>query len=108
MRCFFAPQELRTIWELESGVTRRRLSGLLPRMHEVVLFIPDRLHTPSNMTWKFETVWPHLRPGGVLIADDVQGQPAFQDFVAKTRPKIYKIVIEERKDAAFGVAVKGP
>jgi len=38
----------------------------------------------------------------------VQGQPAFQDFVAKTRPKFYKIVIEERKDAAFGVAVKGP
>jgi len=72
------------------------------------LFIHDSLHTRSNMTWEFETVWPHLRPGGVLIADDVQGQSAFEEFVAGKKPLFSAIVIEENKDAAFGVVLKSP
>ncbi len=104
----FVPQELRTVWQLERGVTRRHLPGLLDRVRTVDLFIHDSLHTRSNMTWEFETVWPHLRPGGVLIADDVQGQAAFPDFVAKVHPQFSAVVIEDSKDATFGVAVKGP
>jgi hypothetical protein len=104
----YVPPELRTVWHLERGVTRRRLPGLLARLHTLDLFIHDSLHTRSNMTWEFEMVWPHLRPGGLLIADDVQDQPAFQNFVAKARPQFSAVVTEERKDAMFGVAVKGP
>jgi len=104
----FVPQELRTNWKLERGVTRRHLPRLLSRLRTVDLFIHDSLHTRSNMTWEFETVWPHLRPGGVLIADDVQSQPAFEEFVARNHPQFSAIVIEENKDAAFGVALKGP
>ncbi len=104
----FVPQELRTDWHLERGATRRHLPGMLSRLRTVDLFIHDSLHTRSNMMWEFERVWPHLRPGGVLIADDVQGQPAFEEFVARRNPQFSAIVIEENKDAAFGVALKGP
>ena len=103
----YVPPELRTVWHLERGVTRRHLPRLLAKVRTVDLFLHDSLHTRSNMTWEFETVWPHLRPGGVLIADDVQGQPAFLDFIAKARPQFGAVVVEDNKDAAFGVAVKG-
>jgi predicted O-methyltransferase YrrM len=102
----FVPQELRASWELERGLSRKRLPGLLARLQTIDLFIHDSLHTRSNMSWEFEIVWPHLRPGGVLIADDVQGQPAFPDFVAQTHPRFSAIVVEKSKNAAFGVAVK--
>ncbi len=104
----FVPQELKINWHLERGITRRHLPGLLSRLRTVDMFIHDSLHTRSNMTWEFETVWPHLRPGGVLIADDVQGQPAFEEFVARKNPLFSATVIEANKDAAFGVALKGP
>src|SRR5882762_9915443 len=104
----FVPQELKIKWHLERGATRRHLPGMLSRLRTVDLFIHDSLHTRSNMMWEFERVWPHLRPGGVLIADDVQGQPAFEEFVARRNPQFSAIVIEENKDAALGVALKGP
>lgn len=103
---FFVPQELTVGWQLQRGVTRRSLPGLLARIPVVDMFLHDSLHTRSNMTWEFETVWPYLRPGGVLISDDVQAHSAFQDFVAKTHPQFSAVVVEEGKEAAFGVAVK--
>lgn len=50
---------------------RESLPALLERIRHVDLFVHDDLHTPDHMTWEFETVWPHLRSGGVLAADDV-------------------------------------
>ena len=102
----FVPQELRANWELGRGVSKRLLPSLLDRLHTVDLFIHDSLHTRLNMGWEFEAVWPHLRPGGVLIADDVQSQPAFLNFVSKTHPFFSAIVTEKSKSAAFGMVVK--
>ncbi len=36
------------------------------------LFLHDSLHTTRNMRREFETVWPSLRAGGLLLADDVE------------------------------------
>jgi len=104
----FVPQQLRTIWQLQRGTARRYLPQLLAQLETIDMFIHDSLHTRSNMAWEFETVWPHLRPGGMLIADDVQDHSVFLDFVAKAQPHFSAIVAEESKVAAFGVAVKAP
>jgi Methyltransferase domain len=50
---------------------RLALPALLSRLPDVDIFFHDDLHTPDHMLWEFELVWPHLRPGGVLISDDV-------------------------------------
>lgn len=50
---------------------RTALPELLARLPWVDLFFHDDLHTPDHMLWEFELVWPHLRPSGALIADDV-------------------------------------
>jgi len=67
------------------------------------IFIHDSLHTYANMTWEFQTVWPYLRAGGVLISDDVDGHSAFSDFVSQVGPSVSAVVAEKGKRAGFGV-----
>jgi predicted O-methyltransferase YrrM len=33
------------------------------------------------MIFEFETVWPYLKNGGILISDDIISNNAFKDFV---------------------------
>jgi len=46
------------------------LPALLCQLPHVDIFFHDDLHTPDHMLWEYELVWPHIRPGGVLISDD--------------------------------------
>jgi predicted O-methyltransferase YrrM len=49
---------------------RSALPRLLSEVKEVDLFFHDDLHTPAQMRWEFNLVWPHIAPGGVLASDD--------------------------------------
>jgi predicted O-methyltransferase YrrM len=53
------------------GDVRRALPELLRSVPCVDLFFHDDLHTPDQMLWEYELIWPKLRPGGVLVSDDV-------------------------------------
>lgn len=101
------PRELRTWWTLHRGATRRLLAPLVRRLEVVDLFLHDSLHTYSNMRWEFATVWPALRPGGLLIADDVEGNTAFQELSQRVDVSHAWVVQEKSKESMFGVAVKG-
>lgn len=50
---------------------RTALPRLLSSLPHIDIFFHDDLHTPDHMLWEYESVWPRLRPGGVLISDDV-------------------------------------
>lgn len=50
---------------------RTALPPLLARIPYVDIFFHDDLYTPDHMRWEFEQVWPCLRSGAVLVADDV-------------------------------------
>ena len=73
----------------------------------------DSLHTHRNMRREFDTVWPHLREGGLLLADDVERNRAFGELRQKD-PTLWRVV-EDREispfqgnaaPVVFGVAVK--
>jgi predicted O-methyltransferase YrrM len=100
------PQELRSRWQLHRGSTRRLLAPVLERLAPIDMFLHDSLHTFGNMRSEFDAVWPALRPGGVLIADDVEGNAAFQELVQRTDVVHACVVREIAKDSLFGVAVK--
>ena len=51
-------------------------------------------------------VWPHLRPGGLLVADDVEGNSAFLELTRKSGVAFSTTIQEEAKKSLFGVAVK--
>jgi predicted O-methyltransferase YrrM len=49
---------------------REALPQVLAQIPYVNLFFHDDLHTPDHMLWEYETIWPKLCPGGILLSDD--------------------------------------
>ena len=74
------PPRLRSRWRLHRSPSKRVLRGLLDEVGVIDLFVHDSLHTYRNMKWEFETIWPYLREGGMVIADDVQDNAAFLEL----------------------------
>jgi predicted O-methyltransferase YrrM len=74
------PSKLRHRWTLIIGSSRERLGPLLDEIGTIDLFLHDSEHTYENMLFEFRTVYPKLREGGVLLADNVDWNSAFFDF----------------------------
>jgi len=97
------PNELRSRWNICRGRARDVLPKVLSDVKEVNVFLHDSLHTYRNMAFEFQTVWPRLRAGGVLLSDDVGMNGAFEDFCSMVSPAFSAT----DGSAYFGVAVKG-
>lgn len=107
------PDSLTRRWTLHRGSSRRVLPGLLENLGEIDLFLHDSLHTKRNMLFEFEAVWPALRPGGVILADDVERNAAFGEL-KKRNPALWRVVSDRETHplhgnkalVVFGVAVR--
>lgn len=107
------PEDLRQRWRLHRGASGRVLPGLLRVSGPVGLFVHDSLHTRRNMRREFDTVWPDLSPGGLLLADDVERNSAFADLRRKG-PALLRVVRDRERDplhgraapVVFGIAAK--
>jgi predicted O-methyltransferase YrrM len=97
---FIVPKEVRDRWHLTIEFSRDVLEPLLSEVGEIDLFFHDSEHSYDNMMFEFNATWRHLRPAGVLIADDIERNSAFDDFVKAKRIRAY------RKLYAFGVVKK--
>jgi predicted O-methyltransferase YrrM len=100
-------------WRLHRGSSARVLPRLLEEASTIDLFVHDSLHTLRNMRREFDTVWPHLRNGAVLMADDVERNSAFSELRRK-RPALWRVV-QDREESplhgraapvVFGIAIK--
>ena len=100
------PGELRKRWTLHRGTSAQLLRPLLSKLSSVDMFVHDSLHTYQNMSDEFAAAWPILRPGGVLVSDDIQGNAAFRELAARPDVAAHVVLQEQGKDALFGVAVK--
>lgn len=99
------PGRLRDRWVLHRGMSRHVLPRVLDDLGSVDLFLHDSLHTYANMRFEFAEVWPRLAAGGVVIADDVQGNAAFAELSAGHR-SFACVVQQSRKNAMFGMLLK--
>jgi predicted O-methyltransferase YrrM len=107
------PERFRGRWRLHRGASGRMLPRLLQETGPVDFFVHDSLHTLRNMRREFETVWPRLRTGGALLADDVERNAAF-DELRKNNPSFWRVVGDREKDplhgraapVVFGIAIK--
>jgi predicted O-methyltransferase YrrM len=79
------PENLKDRWQLHRGSARHLLPEVLQQNGPIDLFIHDSLHTYSHMLWEFNTVTPYLRPGGVLLSDDIAENKAFHDWTSRRR-----------------------
>lgn len=78
------PEELRSRWRYQWGLSRRLLPATLMRFAGAgpCVFVHDSDHRFENMRWEFETARRMLDPGGWIIADDVHFNTAFVEFAA--------------------------
>jgi len=83
---------------LELGDSRKKLEPLCARVAPVDIFLHDALHTYSSQLREYRTVWPFIRPGGLLISDDVNN-PAFVEFAREVGTLPHLVVGSSRGDA---------
>jgi hypothetical protein len=73
-------ERLKERWSYIKGSSRMRLPKLLSRLGQVDMFIHDSLHSERNVRFELDRVWSALRPGGVVVVDDVDANRGFQSF----------------------------
>jgi predicted O-methyltransferase YrrM len=79
------PEDLRERWTLVSGKSQDELPPLLARLGTIDTFMHDSEHSFDCMWFEFNAAWPALRPGGVLVSDDVNSTEAFGLFAKQER-----------------------
>lgn len=107
------PETLKDRWRLHRGSSTRALPRLLEEIRTVDFFVHDSLHTHRNMRREFDAIWPRLRNGGALLADDVERNRAFGELRQKS-PALWRVVHDREESplhgkaapVVFGIAIK--
>lgn len=96
---YLVPEYLKDRWNLILEDAREALPRVMEETGTIDFFYHDSLHTYDHMKFEFETAWPHLREGGLLLSDDVLWSNAFHEICKRERrkPIIYR---------SFGVITK--
>lgn len=77
---WLVPDRLRERWTLALGKSQRELPRLLAGLEGIDLFLHDSEHSLPCMLFEFELAWAWLRPGGLLLSDDIDWNEAFATF----------------------------
>ncbi len=83
------PDRLRVRHHQHLGDARVLLPQVFAQVPQVDVFTHDSDHSYTHMLWEFHTAWPHVRPGGVLMSDDVGKNTAFAEFASAQRLPAY-------------------
>lgn len=76
------PKELENQWSLTLGPSRHVLPGLLRRVAAIDMSLHDGDQSYLSRMDEQETIWPHLRRGGILLSNPVVNH-AFIDFAER-------------------------
>lgn len=82
---WLVPDRLRHRFELVLGDVRSTLGPRLAAEPPLDLFFHDSLHTARQMLFEYRVAWRRLRPGGLLVSDDVSWNRAFWAFTKLRR-----------------------
>lgn len=74
------PEDLRAHWTLLSGTDRQHLESAVAEAGTIDLAHYDSDKSYAGALWAYRVLYGALRPGGVLIADDIGDHLAFRDF----------------------------
>jgi len=85
------PEYLKDRWTLILRDAKIELPALLKKTGEISIFFHDSLHTYEHMLFEYETAWPYISKGGLLLSHDVLWNEAFLKFSkkVKSKPAIY-------------------
>ena len=74
------PDKNRPHWELRLGPSGEELPKVIERGTPIDVFLHDSEHTYDTMTTEFELAWDALAPDGLLLADNIVANDAWDDF----------------------------
>ncbi|UCD80000.1 MAG: class I SAM-dependent methyltransferase [Desulfobacterales bacterium] len=80
---WIVPDRLKERQTIICGNTGNTLKPLLNKLHTIDWFIHDSDHSYENMKFEFETAFPSVRPGGLLISDDIDHNRSFDELAAE-------------------------
>jgi predicted O-methyltransferase YrrM len=100
------PEQYRGAWTLRLGTSAALLEPLLAELGEIDLFVHDSLHTTRNVRFELDRAWTVLRPGGVILLDDVHMNFGFRSFVDDHAPLAWFAGRDTRRAGLWGMAVK--
>ena len=86
------PEQLKSRWHIRIGDSRGLLPQLLAELGAADVFIHDSLHTYEHMLWEYRAAYPFIKPGGLLISDDAEWNPAFPEFCAEVRATRFRVL----------------
>ncbi|MFZ1077010.1 MAG: class I SAM-dependent methyltransferase [Nitrosotalea sp.] len=98
---WLVPLKLRKRWILSLGKSREILPEVFNKTKKCEVFFHDSEHSFDNMMFEFNTAWPHITNGGIILADDVNRNTAFDDFVNNHKDKVISLKIGQ-----FGFIMK--
>jgi len=102
-------------WSYIRGSSRRRLPGLLASLGQIDIFVHDSIHTEYNTRFELDRCWAALRPGGVVVADDIDLNWGFRSFTQtfSDHPSLVCLAMPLQPDSSrfdnkglFGIARK--
>ena len=67
-------------WSYVKGLSRQHLPRIISEISEIDLFIHDSLHSEHNVRFEINSAWAALRPGGVIVVDDIDANRGFHAF----------------------------
>ena len=101
---YLVPSELRGRWDLRTGPSKRLLPKVLEEFGEVDIFQHDSRHSYSNQLREYQTAWPYIRSGGLLVSDDVSND-ALHDVCRSW--SVEPTIIGQSKDSPIGLIRRG-
>ena len=102
------PEDLRSRWTYVAGSSRERLPHVLANLQRLDLFVHDSLHTERNLRFELDSAWPLVRPGGVVVVDDIDHSLGFRRFVEWAAPSAWFAARKVTGRGLWGVAIKAP
>ncbi|MBN1343226.1 MAG: class I SAM-dependent methyltransferase [Phycisphaerae bacterium] len=76
-------EDYRPHWQLVLGRSLEEMPKLLKKTGPLDVFLHDSEHTYETMWGELNLAWDALKPGGVLLCDNIDANTAFTDFCAR-------------------------
>lgn len=98
-------QALRHRWRLIRRADRDGLPPALAELGTIDLAHHDSDKSVEGRLFVYRTVWAHIRPGGILLSDDIEDNLAFRDFATSVERRPW-VVRKSDARGFVGVLVK--
>ncbi len=99
------PQRLRQNWTLFRKPDRDALPEIVRREPRLDLAHHDSDKSYDGRLFAYGALWPHIRPGGVLMSDDIEDNLAFKHFAENQGQKPW-VLAKELPGNFAGVLIK--